>query len=209
MAEKDEIEQYTLDFLESDLKQSHKDFAREYFVSGWNQVKSYMKVYPDSSYAAAAVSANDLLKNPKIRQYLNFLKEDLEKACYVNKASMLTELLKIASANISQIHDDWIELAQWEEIKRNSPDVMAAIESIDTKTELKTYATDGEPETNVEIKYVKVKFYAKTAAINEINLMMGYRLPVKNILSGDKENPLTLTPTVILQYDGKPINLKT
>jgi len=31
----------------------------------------------------------------------------------------------------------------------------------------------------------------------------------KTTIAGDKENPLTLTPTVILQYDGKPINLKT
>jgi len=167
--------QYTLEELENDLKQSHKDFIREYFINGWNRVKAYMKVYPDSSYQAAAVSANEILKNPKAQQFLNYIKEDLEKTCFINKASILMELIKIAKSNITHFHDDWIELTDWEVIKADNPDIMDSIESIDTKTETKTYNRGGENEIDAEVKYVKIKLFSKTDAIKTINEMMGYK----------------------------------
>jgi len=179
-----EQKQYSLEELEDELKQSHKDFAREYFVSGWNQVKSYMKIYPDSSYSAAAVSASELLKNPKIKQYLNYLKEDLEKTCFVNKASLLIELNKIAKSNISHLHDCWIELTDWEVIKSDNPDALSAIETIDTKTETKTYNKGEISESDIEVKYVKISLYSKQAAISEINKMMGYNAAEKRELTG-------------------------
>jgi len=170
-----ETRQYSFEELENELKQSHKDFIREYFINGWNRVKAYMKVYPDSSYQAAAVSANEILKNPKSQQFLNYIKEDLEKTCFINKASVLMELIKIAKSNITNFHDDWIELTDWEVIKADNPDIMDSIESIDTKTETKTYQTEGGGETEVETKYVKIKLYSKSDAIKTINEMMGYK----------------------------------
>ena len=191
----DETKIYTLDELKNELNEKQKIFCHSYIID-WNTTRSYKKAYGEMDDNSAAVSGYNLLRITKIKQYIEFIKNNLEEEAGISKLRNLKELAKIAYSNVAQIHDDWIELAQWEEIKKNFPDTMAAIESIDTKTEFKTCATDGEPETNVEIKYVKVKFYAKTAAINEINLMMGYRLPVKNILAGDKENPLTFEVTV-------------
>ena len=60
---------------------------------------------------------------------------------------------------------------------------MAAVESIDTKTETRTYPVvygEGDiKETEVETKYVKIKLYSKQQAIQMINEMMGYKAPVK------------------------------
>jgi hypothetical protein len=179
-----EEKQYTLDELEQDLKQSHKDFIREYFINGWNRVKAYMKVYPDSSYQAAAVSANEILKNPKSKQFLNFLINDLEKTCNINKARNLIELAKIAYSNIAHLHDCWIELTDWEVIKSDNPDALSAIETIDTKTETKTYNKGEVSETDVEVKYVKISLYNKQSAISEINKMMGYNAAEKRELTG-------------------------
>lgn len=44
----------------------HERFANLYVKMG-NQTRAYMKVYPDSSYESAAVSAHQLLKNPKVK----------------------------------------------------------------------------------------------------------------------------------------------
>lgn len=176
-----EAKKYTLEELEKELKQSHKDFAREYFVNGWNRVKAYMKVYPDSSYQAAAVSANEILKNPKINQYIDFLKSDLEKTCNINKARNLIELGKIAYSSIAYLHNTWIDRKDFESL---TEDQKSAIESIDTKTETKVYNRGGEDETDVEVKYVKIKLYSKSDAIKTINEMMGYKAADKIEHSG-------------------------
>jgi len=148
-----EQKQYTLEELENDLKQSHKDFIREYFINGWNRVKAYMKVYPDSSYQAAAVSANEILKNPKSQQFLNYIKEDLEKTCFINKASVLMELINIAKSSIAHLHDTWIERKDFEEL---TDDQKAAIESIDTKI-----VTVNFDDQTKEVEYVKIKLFSK------------------------------------------------
>ena len=171
-----EQKQYTFEELEAELKQSHRDFAREYFVNGWNRVKAYMKVYPDSSYQAAAVSANEILKNPKIEQFINYLKEDLEKACNINKARNLIELSKIAYSSIAHLHNTWIERKEFEQL---TEDQKSAIESIDTKT-----VTVNFDDQTKEVEYVKIKLYSKTEAIKMINEMMGYKTADKIEHSG-------------------------
>lgn len=162
---------YSLEELELDLKQSHKDFIREYFINGWNRVKAYMKIYPDSSYQAAAVSANEILKNPKSQQFLNYLKEDLEKTCFVNKASVLIELINIAKSSIAHLHNTWIERKEFDSL---TDDQKAAIETIETKTVTMNY-----DESTKEVEYVKISLYSKQAAIQEINKMMGYNAAEK------------------------------
>lgn len=166
-----EKETWTLKELEKELKQSHKDFAREYYISGWNQVKSYMKIYPNSSYGASAVSANELLKNPKIIKYIDYLKEDLEKTCNINKARQLNELAKIAYSSIAHLHDTWIELKTFETL---TDDQKSSIESTETKT-----VTFNGDEGTKEVEFVKIKLHPKIAAIQEINKMQGYNAPQK------------------------------
>lgn len=189
MDDKNEIEQFSLEFLESDLLQKHKDFVREYFINGWNQVKAYMKVYPDSTYQAAAVSANEILKNPKIKQYLNFLKEDLEKTCFVNKASVLIELVNIAKSSIAHLHDTWITLREFESL---TDDQKSAIESIETKT-----VTTNFDDEHKEVEFVKLKLFSKQAAIESINKMLGYNMAEKrDITSNGKDlNTAFIMPT--------------
>src|SRR5574343_593774 len=96
-----EAKKYTCEELEKELKQSHKDFSREYFVNGWNRVKAYMKAYPDCEYKSASASATRLLDDVRIVQYVEYLKNNLEMTCNVSKARNLIELAKIAYSNIS------------------------------------------------------------------------------------------------------------
>jgi len=162
-----EQKQYTLEELENDLKQSHRDFAREYFINGWNRVQAYMKVYPDCEYKSASASATRLLEDVRISQFVNYLKEDLEKTCNINKARNLIELGKIAFTSIAHLHNTWIERKDFDEL---TDDQKAAIESIDTKT-----VTVNFDDQTKEIEYVKIKLFSKTDAIKTINEMMGYK----------------------------------
>lgn len=77
-----------------DLKDSHKAFAKEY-VTHWNGTKAYQKVYPDSSYDAAMSSSCDLLSNPKIEEYIEYIQEDLLKLCGISVLGNINVLKEI------------------------------------------------------------------------------------------------------------------
>lgn len=164
--------EYTREELEESLNEQQKRFCESRLFN--NKVQSYMIAYPTCEYKSASASATRLLEDARIKQYTEILKNDIEDITGVSKIRNVSELAKIAYSSTEHIHDDWIELKDWEKIKRDNPVILSAIESIDTKVEHRTYKTDEDPETDVEIKYVKVKFFGKIHAIQEINKMMGY-----------------------------------
>jgi len=188
----DEQKQYTLKELRESLNEQQQRFCESKLFN--NNVQAYMIAYPDCEYKSASASATRLLEDVRIVQLINLLKNDIENITGVSKIRNVLELSKIAYTDIALIHDSWIDLKDWEEIKDHNPNITAAIESIDTKTEKRTYNTDGDNETDVEVKNVKVKFFSKIAAIAEINKMMGYNEAEKINHSGEiKTTPLNLT----------------
>jgi len=186
---------YTLEELETELKQSHRDFAREYFINGWNRVQAYMKAYPDCEYKSASASATRLLEDVRINQYIDYLKSDLEKTCNINKARNLIELGKIAYTSIAHLHNTWVERKDFELL---TEDQKAAIESIDTKT-----VTVNFDDQTKEIEFVKIKLFSKTDAIKTINEMMGYKVAEKKELTGANGTPLIPESTMIIFKDFK------
>ncbi len=138
--------------LEEQLNEQQKMFCHVFLFN--NRVQSYMKVYPDCEYKSASASATRLLDDVRIKAYIDFIKLDVEELCGVSKIKNIKELAKIAYSSVEHIHDGWIELTDWENIKKDNPYILTAIESIDTKTEQRTYKTDEDPETDVEIKYI-------------------------------------------------------
>lgn len=167
---------YTLEELKAKLTPKERIFCHEYIID-WNGSRAARKA------GYSETSCRDIAKEnhtkPHIQQYIAFIKNNLEEEAGISKLRNLQELAKIAYSNISHLHDCWIELTDWEVIKSDNPDALSAIESIDTKTETKTYNKGEISETDVEVKYVKIKLHPKLVAIKEINSMMGYGAPVK------------------------------
>jgi len=166
----DEIK-YTLEELKAKLTEKERIFCHQYIID-WNGARSAREA-GYSEKTCAVIACENLIK-PYIKQYISIIKENLEEESGISKLRNLQELAKIAYSCISNLHDDWIELSNWDEIKAANPEVLSAVESIDTKTEYRKYKTDGDSETEAEIKYVKIKLYSKTIAIDVINKMMGY-----------------------------------
>ena len=198
----DEIKQYTFEELQEELNEKQKIFCHAYVID-WNKTRSYKKAYGEKDDNVAAVSGFNLLRIPKIKQYCDFIKNNLEEESGISKLRNLQELAKIAYSSISHLHNDWIELNDWEAIKKSNPEAMSAIESIDTKTEQKSFLVNGEAE-NIDIKYVKIKLFSKTTAIDVINKMMDYYTAEKREITGKGGKDL-IPPRVLTAEEAKQL----
>lgn len=149
-------------------------FCKEYVVD-WNQSRAAREA--GYSHKTACVIANELLKKPKIQRYINELKKETEKLCGVSVVKQLREYKKIAYASVLSIHDNWITLTNFEEVKALNPDIFDAVESIEVKDER-----------------VKVKFHSKIAALERIDKIMGYDSALKT------ENVVDLKTNDVSKY---------
>jgi phage terminase small subunit len=186
-----EEKQYTRDELEDILTYKEKKYCEEYVVD-WNKARAARAAGYSEEWAREIGYQNSTKLH--IKQYIEFIKNDLERLSGVSKLRNIQELAKIAYSNIAHLHDCWIELTDWEVIKSDNPDVLSAIETIDTKTETKTYNKGEISETDVEIKYVKISMKDSISAIKTINEMMGYKVAEKREITGKDGTPLFEQP---------------
>lgn len=165
---------YTKEQLEEKLNENIKMFCKLY-LEEYNATMSYMRAYkkPHSTYNSCAASSSFLLRLPKIKQYLEFLKSDIEKTVGFSKIQMLKELKAVATANLPEMYDNWIRQKDLERLKSEEPELCKAIKEISTKVEMKLNALK-EP---VEVVYVKISLHDKLGAIEKIFRAMGWNEP--------------------------------
>ena len=164
-----EEKQYTLDELKDKLTKKESIFCHQVIID-WNGSRA-ARVAGYSKKTCAEIGYENLRK-PHIQQYIAFIKEDLEKESGITKLKVLNELNKIAFSSISHLHNTWIQLKEFEAL---TADQKASIESIDTKIE--TRHNEGSEDT--QIKWVKIKLYAKGPLLETINKMLGYNAAEK------------------------------
>lgn len=158
-----EEKKYTLKELQDRLTEKERIFCHQYIID-WNGARSAREAgYSEDS---AKEIAHATLTKVHNQQYIDFIKNDLEKEAGISKLKQLNELYKIAYSTIAHLHNTWIELKEFESL---TDDQKASIESIDTKTEHRTVE-----EEIIIVKFVKIKLYSKTTALDQINKMMGY-----------------------------------
>lgn len=76
----------------------HKLFAEEYVSNGFNATRAYMKVY-DVEANTAGVNGFRLLKNTKIKEFVQEAKERMRKELDIKKEDILMDLLFINERN--------------------------------------------------------------------------------------------------------------
>lgn len=186
---------YTKAELLKKLTPKEKIFCHEYIID-WNKSRAARAAgYSEDSAKDIGYQNSTKLY---IQQYIDFIKHDYEAESGITKIRQLNELAKIAYSNISHLHDSWVELTEWEEIKDNNPDCLSAVESIDTKTETRTFKTDGDDESETEVVFVKIKLHSKQSAISEINKMMGYHAAEKR---DHTSSDGSMTPILGITFD--------
>lgn len=184
----DEPKKYTLDELKAKLTEKERIFCHQYIID-WNGARSAR----EAGYSEESVYeiASQNLRKLHIQQYIDFIKNDIEREAGISKLRNIQELTKIAYSNIAHFHNTWITLKEFESL---TDEQKACIESIDTKT----VTINFEEETKT-VEYVKIKLYSKLQAIESINKMMGYNLPDKvDLTTNGKDLP---RQTFVLQSE--------
>ena len=169
-----EEKKYTKKELEKMLTTKQKIFCHEYIID-WNAARS-AKAAGYSGKTAKEIGCENLTK-PNIQRYLDIIKDDVAKEAGISKLSLILELKKIAYSSIARLHNNWITRKEFEELKEANPDILDAIQEIDTKIH-RTQDKDGN-DINVVTEYVKIKFYDKQKAIQDIMKAMGWNEPEK------------------------------
>ena len=107
------------------LTEKQLRFCHEYALD-FNGTQSYLRAYPDSSEKAAAVGASRLLRNAKVQRTLGRLLQRRQEAVEVSAESVLTEVSKLAFADVRELVDDDGNLRQLRDLP---PEVAASLAS--------------------------------------------------------------------------------
>jgi phage terminase small subunit len=161
---------YSKKELEKIMTKKMKIFCHEVIID-WNYTRAALKAGYSKKTAYATGAEN--MKKPQIQQYIDFIKEDIEKEAGITKLRQLKELSNIAYCSIAMFHNTWIDRKLLEEIPEEQK---SAIESIETR--VVNIETDKGSEK--EIEQVKIKLHSKLGALTEINKMLGYHEPEKH-----------------------------
>ncbi len=166
------------------LSEKQKAFGREY-VFDWNATQAAIRA--GYSPKTAKEQACRLLTNVNLQEYISNIQKDIAKLAGISVLSQISELKKVATSSIANIHKDWITRKELEDLPEN---VKASISEI--STQIRTVFGKGD-EQPIEVEFVKIKLHNKLEAIKEINKMLGYYEPEKQDITsgGEKLNQET------------------
>jgi phage terminase small subunit len=168
-----------MEALQDDLSPEHDRFCREFILDD-NQTRAYMRAYPDSSYGAAAVSAHHLLKNPKICQRIDALRDERNKRLEISADKVLKRLEARASVTLRDLYKPDGSFIPIHEL---DPDVAIGIKSVEV-VEL----FEGQGESKQAIGLLRKITMLDGKASDEL---IGRNLNMwKDV--GSKDNPLTV-----------------
>lgn len=156
-----------------ELTGKQKRFCEEY-IFDFNGTRA-AKVAGYSEDTAAEI-AYENLKKPQISAYIKHLQTNLEEVAGISRLMVLKEHQKLAFSSIAHLHDTWIDRKEFEKLTEEQKSCIAEIQ---TQVRKEKQVRDGEPETDIETEFVKIKLYDKQKSLDSISKMLGYDAPKK------------------------------
>lgn len=194
-----------LEEIGEELNERQKAFCHEY-IFDWNGTRAYKKIYNIQDDNQAASNSSRLVRNDKVKEYIKYLKENIEEASGVSLLMIVKEHKKIAFSTFRNIQNTWIERKEFEEIKKDYPEILDCIQEVDTKTEKKVqweYDEDKGKKSPVDydVEYVKIKFYSKQDSLKELTKIIGGYSPEKS------ETKFDLPEGTIIKWGDKEVKI--
>ena len=150
--------------IKQEINDNHAKFINEYLNNGHNQVKAYISVYKNDSYAAANLQAIALMKRPEVQTYLSKRQNEIKERANIKSLDILHKLQTWLTCDPT----DFIGLTP-ENIKELPVEVRQCIQDIEhTKREY----TDRQGNQVTDHK-IKVKLVDKTKAADMISKHIG------------------------------------
>lgn len=140
------------------INPKHKQFVEEYLLE-WNATRAYKAVYGTKKDNAAAVSAAQLLRKPKVKEYLTIRVAERNEELKIDQKFVIAKAKEIIAA-------DYIGTFQYltqEEIDDMPLDKRRLVQDISVK-KIKTNFSRGGVEQDIEEVTYKVKFMSKDRA---------------------------------------------
>lgn len=95
-----------------ELNEEHQLFCI-YYLKYHNQVKAYLKVKPDVTYASACVGANRWMKDEKIQKEIKRLKKEMYTEALIDPHDIIQKYIDIAFVDVTDyatFKGDWVSL---------------------------------------------------------------------------------------------------
>lgn len=129
-------------------------FVTTYLTNGMNGTLAYKEAYGQHlTDNVAAVNAHNLLKLPKVSEYIKAEQDKLRANADISKESLLADLQRIKNANIAG----------------NPNASKAAIAAIELMVKMLGYNAPTESKSDITIKGEQPLFYGPTLGIDETN----------------------------------------
>lgn len=157
--------------MKSNLTVKQKRFA-DLFIETGDKLKSYLKAYPKAKPNSAGAAATRLLRNVKIKAYIDIRQEQIDSEVFkrqiATKERILHEDSCIALARVGDIFDENGKLMELDEMPEN---LQAAIKSI--KYDKIRVGTDNEGNAIYQRRLKSISFHDKGAALNRLEKFYG------------------------------------
>lgn len=177
----------------------YKMVVDEWFINDFNGTQAYKKYYPRVKDETATVNFSKLKEQPEIKEYIKAKQDKISKTVEATHASILSELLRWATSDITQT----IAISK-EEIKDLPPEVRRLINKYKINR-YENYDKDGAllgVTENIELSFVSkerameminkhIGFYEvdnrqKAATVNITTTNEKHKSLVEDILNGEK-----------------------
>lgn len=168
--------------LNMHLSIKQENFCNYYLECG-NASEAFRRAYSCDGMKPATINrkAFEMLENGKITARIGELQEEQRGRSKITKDRILAELANIAFTSIADMHNSWVERADFDKLTTQQK---SSIKSISTKVLKKNIGSSDEPEI-VDVEYVKIELHDKIKAIERICKMLGFdsaeQIEVKNI----------------------------
>jgi len=184
--------------MKNNLTPKQKRFA-DLFIETGDKQKSYLRAYPKTRPNSAAAAATRLLKNVKVKEYIDLRQEQIDSEVFkkqiATKERILQEETRIAMADIGGIFDENGEI---KEVHEWPEGLRAAIKDI--KLGKIRVGTDDHGNPTYK-KYLKeLTLHDKGASLNRLEKCYGmYR---ENAPENNCDSGVTLIKAILAKIDG-------
>lgn len=160
------------------LTNKEERFCYEYLANGFNATKACIKA--GYSKKTAYASGSRLLKNVKVQERIQHLKDNLAETAGISALMVANEHAKIAFSGVAHLHNSWIERKELEDL---TDDQKACIQEISTKV-VKVNIGERDNPVMADVEYVRIKTYDKQKSLEAISELLGFNAPKKTEVTG-------------------------